>query len=155
MPHPGPGVAGRGRGYVAAEGGDPVDPRGALRLTIDAPVVGVRVVHVAGALGREGVARLNRSIDAQVHLAGTGRCPIAYLVLDLDGVTDYDPDAVGALREAAHVCARAGIGLLLAGFLPLAARLPIRVRHHLGGVRAFPTVEAAVRSVGGGPRRPR
>lgn len=148
-------MAGRGHGYAAAEGGDRVDPRGVLRLTIDTPAVGVRVVHVAGALGRAGVARLIRSIDAQVQLAGTGRCPIAHLVVDLGGVTDYDPDAVGALGEVVHRCARARIGLHLAGFLPGPAGLPVRVRQQLVRVRTSPTVEVAVRGLGGGRRNPR
>lgn len=125
-----------------------MDTRGLLQLAIETPTPGVRVVRVAGPLGPPGAARLIRLIDAQLHLARTGQVPVEHLVLDLEGVTDYDPDAVGALRSVEHACGEAHIGLHLAGFSGRLVLLPIRVRQLLLRFSAFPAVEVAVASLG-------
>lgn len=125
-----------------------------VRLTVDVPVPGVRVVRVNGSLGREGVARLARTVDAQLLMAGAGRDAIDHLVLDVGGVTDYDPDAFGALRAVGDVCTHSHVRLHLAGILPRPSRLPVRVRQQLARLSTFPTVEAALRSLGCVPPEP-
>lgn len=124
-----------------------MDTLRSLQLAVDTPHPGVRVILVAGPLGATGAARLVRLIDAQVHLVRSGQCRIEHLVVDLDGVTDFDPHALESLQSAEHACGEVHVGLHLSGFSGRLVLLPIRVRQALVRFSAFPTVEVALSSL--------
>lgn len=122
----------------------PTDPRtSTVQLVVEAPQPGLRLLGMAGRLDPAAAARLLRLLDAQLDLVAAGYADTTHLVIDLAGVTGFEPGGLEALRHAPYTAARRGITVALCGCGGRTHLLPLRTRALLAEFRTFPTAEAA------------
>lgn len=131
---------------VAGPDGGPA-PHSPARLTIESPLPGVRLIGVDGALDRRSSPRLLRLVDSQLALARSGLRRLEALVIDVSTVGSLDRGGPAAFGHIRYACRRAGIEVLVAGFLGGAMSSSLPARGPLNGFRTFPTADAALRSL--------
>jgi hypothetical protein len=113
-----------------------------MRVTVQTPSDGVRVLRVRGALDGPASARLIRIVDDQ--LQRTGAEPGGHLVIDLNPVDAVVVVALKALRHARFGGDSAGVGIHLVGD---SDRWPTPCRQLLTEFSTFATVDDAVASL--------
>lgn len=107
---------------VATDDGSAGDRRrSGLRLVIDQPMPGVRVVQVAGELDLLTVPQLDSCLLSQIDGGG------GHVVVDLSEVTFLGAAGLGSLVKAREVAARQGVELHLAGVDHRAVARPLEI----------------------------
>ena len=115
-----------------------------FQMTVETPSERVRLIRVAGGLDQATAAALLRMIDAQLESIAARRRSVTDLLVDLEGVSNFEPAAVKAMRHARRSTAARGVRLHLTGCTSRFFLLPLSVRRLLAEFRAYPTVEVAL-----------
>ena len=111
---------------------------------VESPAEGLRVIRVYGPLGRTAAASLLRLVDAQLELRAARHRVISHVVVDLEGVSSFEPGGLETLRHARHRAGACGVGVHLTGCSARSALLPLRTRRLLLEFNTFPTTEVAL-----------
>ena len=118
-----------------------------VQVAVDVVDPTLRVVRVAGRLTLEGARRIVTLLDGQCRLVESGGRHTTDVVVDLEGVSWFDPGALELLRFAGDNCRTAGISLHVSGCGARLPLLPFRVRQALAQFSSYPTADLAVTSL--------
>jgi hypothetical protein len=122
----------------------------AYQIAVDSTHRDVRVVIVAGVLDRAAAEQVLRIVDAHAHLLADRRTDAKHVVVDLAGVTRFEPGGLETLDAGVPFGEQPG-RLHLAGCAGHLLFLPLAVRDLLDGFSTFPTVDLAVAQLSASP----
>lgn len=123
---------------VVNDGGSAAGHRGSgLRLVIDQPMPGVRVVQVAGELDLLTMPQLDSRLLSQINGCG------GHVVVDLSEVTFLGAAGLGGLVKAREAATRHGVELYLIGVDHRAVALPLEIT----GLRTMFAIHSSTHSV--------
>lgn len=118
-----------------------------LQVSVETPIVGVRLVRIAGRLDRAAAASVLRLISAQLELIAARHCDVTDMIVDIGAVHSFEPGGLDSLRQAPDIAGRHGVRVCLSGCGGRVHLLPVRARTMLDEFRRFPTAEVAVAQV--------
>lgn len=121
-----------------------------FQMAVEAPADRVRLIRVVGALDRAAAAGLLRLLDAQLELIAARHCRVTDMLVDLEGVSSYEPGGLETVRHARHATAARDVRVHLTGCSGRFHQLPLRARRLLAEFSTFPTVEVALATLAPG-----
>lgn len=115
-----------------------------LQLTVEAPCSSLRLIRVSGPMDQDGAPSLLRLVDAQLALVAARRSAATDLLVDVSGVSSFEPRALGTMRHVRYSAQLRGVRVHLSGWSGRSHLLPVRVHRVLIEFSSFPTTEIAV-----------
>lgn len=119
----------------------PTEP---VQLIVETVDEAVRVIRFHGPLNRSGAARLLRLVDAQLDVDAAGRGRLTDVIVDLGGVSSFEPGGPQVLRHARTSARARGVGFHLTGLASRFYLMPLHARQVAGEFSMFPNLELAL-----------
>lgn len=126
-------------------------PTEQVQLMVEAVEATVRVIRFHGPLNRSGAARLLRLVEAQLDVVAARRPRLTDVIVDLGGVSSFEPGGLPVLRHARDSARARGVGFHLTGLASRFYLMPLQARQVAGEFSMFPNIELAVAVLSPGP----